>query len=125
MSKETDDFRLAEPEDLDLLLRYATLKDTEKRAKEEADSIREEVLTILTRENDEKVLVSKQFAYEVTYRRKWNPRLNKIERDIDVSGQFIQASIEQLAEAQKRLTTLLQTPEMHDGYTLAITARLL
>lgn len=125
MSKETDDFRLAEPEDLALLLRYAKLKDAEKRAKEEADAIREEVLVILTRENDEKVLVSKDFAYEVTYRRKWNPRLTKIERDIDVGGQFIQATIDQLADAQKRMTKLLQTPEMEDGYSLAITARLL
>lgn len=125
MKLDTDTFRSAEPEDFDILRRYAVLKQLEKNSKEEADSLRDQVFQILAREDTEKTLVHKDFLFEVQYRRKWNPRMNQIDREIDIDGQFVQASIKSLKDATTRLTKLLQTPEMEDGHTIAITSKML
>lgn len=125
MPKQEDQFRTLDPEDEALLETYATLIAQQKSAEEAAKSLRDRVLEILMREDTEKTLVHQRFAYEVTYRKTWNPKIKNIEREIDVNGQFIQCTVGQLDSAKKRLENLLKTPEMEGESTVAITARLL
>lgn len=120
--KEEDVFRTLEDEDVEILESYAKACDREKTAKAIKDSLKDKVTEILWREDTEKLLVHPKFAYSVIYRRVWNPKINTQRREIDVNGQFIDASISDLKNAVTRLTKVVQIPDMEMGTTIAISA---
>ena len=120
--KEVDVFRTLDPEDEEILEAYAKACDDERKAKTIKDSLKKEVGAIITREDTEKTLVHAKFAYSLQYRRKWNPKMLSNKREIDVNGQYIEASVNDLKDAARRLTKVVQIPEMEDGHSIAISA---
>ena len=120
--KEEDVFRTLEDEDVEILASYARACDKEKTSKAIKDYLKDKVTEILGREDTSKLLVHPEFAYSVTYRRVWNPSINTQKREIDINGQFVEASVEDLKNAVARLTKVVQIPDMEIGSTIAISA---
>jgi len=120
--KQEMPFVTLDKEDEVVLRAYAEACDKEKAAKEKKAELRDQVKAILSREDLESTLVHDKFAYEVQYRRRWSPKCKTQSREIDVAGQYIQASVNDLADAQKRLTKMVQIDDLIVGHTIAISA---
>lgn len=120
--KNEDVFRTLEDEEVDILETYAIACDKEKSYKAIKDSYKDRVVEILRREDTDKLLIHPKFAYSVAFRRIWSPSIQKQSREIDINGQFIVASLDDLKNAVTRLTKLVQVPGMEIGNTVAISA---
>ena len=121
--------RHSEIEELEILERYAAYDEEEKVARSKKEEIRGDVVRVLDQEyelaesgSDERLRVGNH-TFERSYTRKYNNKRLDIEREIEVNGQLIVASVNQLNKARKRLDQFFKTDEWVEGHSTRITVK--
>lgn len=112
-----------------MLEQYATYDEEEKVAKSKKDEIRDDVVRVLDQEyelaesgSDERLRVGR-FTFERSYIRVYsNDRLD-IEREIEINGQLVVASVNQLDKAKKRLDQFFKHDDYVEGHSTRITVK--
>lgn len=122
VAKEREPFRTLDEGEDEILRQYAAACDMEKTAAEVKKQLRDQVDAILVREDCEKELYGRGFTFSVQYRSIYDPKCEEDEREIDVNGQMIVASVKQLKDASTRLSKVVKSKERIIGHSMAVSA---